>query len=361
MVVEDPDHGDRRKQTEDTLALSSNEMSSPTFHPFPNLPPELRLQIWKSACFPFTANESGLHYADLANLPDKNLHEAEDLYWSPIEMIALLPDFQTSPKPLESVGRPNGSVYMWDAGLWKACRESRGVIAAHCHLHILPKGEPSFPNCLFLRNKEPAAPLMVMPTRDIFCTKNLGLPSLPPSLYYTRLHSLGLGGQITSIRHPFNLALEFDSSWNDEFPSDWYQLKRENSPRGLLVAWLESYREDNDDEACIYLLNKAARFDDDYTGCYPTCPEETSATLRFLQCVRELWTAASCEDCSYEETCYDGVFDPDFDISKHFKVLVRHEREVGEGEREDGLVDENDDNEDEIEQDGQEGKGISES
>ncbi|KAH7147907.1 hypothetical protein DER46DRAFT_515492 [Fusarium sp. MPI-SDFR-AT-0072] len=235
-------------------------MSSPAFHPFPNLPPELRLQIWKSACFPFTANEPGLHYADLANLPDKNLREAEDLYWSPIGMIALLPDFQTSPKPLESVRRPNRSVYMWDAGLWKACRESRGVIAAHCHLHISPKGEPSFPNCLFLRNKEPAEPLMVMPTRDIFCTKNLGLPSLPPSLYYTRLHSLGLGGQITSIRHPFNLALEFDSSWNDEFPSDWYQLKRENSPRGLLVAWLESYREDNGDEACIYLLNKAARW-----------------------------------------------------------------------------------------------------
>ncbi|KAI7763717.1 hypothetical protein LZL87_011574 [Fusarium oxysporum] len=247
MVVEDPDHGDRRKQTEDTLAPSSNEISSPAFQPFPNLPPELRLQIWKSACFPFTANEPGLHYADLANLPDKNLHEAEDLYWSPIEMITLLPDFQTSPKPLESVGRPNRSVYMWDAGLWKLC-----------------------------------------------CS----------------------------------LGAELEGEWGTVF----------HDCDGAYVT-----------------------VDDDYTGCYPTCPEETSETLRFLQCVRELWTAASCEDCSYEETCYDGVFDPDFDISKHFKVLVCHEREVGEGEREDGLVDENDDNEDEIEQGGQEGKGISES
>jgi hypothetical protein len=370
-MVEDPNPGDARKQKEDTPTLSASEMSSLSFHPFPKLPPELRLKIWKSACFPFTPSEHGLHYVDLVSLTDNELPEDERVYGTPMEVIALLPDLQTSPKPQEFVGRANRSAYMWDAGLWNACRESRGVIAAHFRLHISRRQKPSLPICLFLRNKEPAAPLMVMPTRDIFCIKNLGLPSLPSSLEAARLNLLGLFGQRTVIRHSFNLALEFDSSWNDEFPSDWYELKRENSPRGLFTVWLKSCREGRGDAPCIYLLNKAARrgpnwevngdtvfhdcdgayvtVEDDYAGWHSAFPEETSATLRFLYCVWELWTAASCEDCTAEAICELCHNYPDFDLTKHVKVLIRHEQEAGEEEQEDESVDANDDNEDEVE------------
>ncbi|KAH7215760.1 hypothetical protein DER44DRAFT_856458 [Fusarium oxysporum] len=229
-------------------------MSSRTFHPFPKLPIELRLKIWKTSCFPFADHEHGLHYIDLASLSDSKLPVVEYGKGEPMKMTALDPDFKTSPEIQASTDHANRSAYMWSVGLWKACLGPLDVdesLSKACQLYPRyvkflsdTEGEDMsgtgsddrdavhdrklrLPTCLFPRNKDHGDRFMVMPIRHVFCIKNTGLSSLPVSLRAPRLH----------VPHSFNLALEFHSSWNDELPRTWRQLKVEDSPRGLLTRW----------------------------------------------------------------------------------------------------------------------------
>ncbi|KAF4945718.1 hypothetical protein FGADI_11721 [Fusarium gaditjirri] len=84
-------------------------MSPATFHPFPNLPVEIRLQIWEDACFDWRSGRFGLHYIKLN----------ENRQLAPLNC-----EWQTT-------GPRNRSAYLWHAGLWTACKESRDVAAKH--------------------------------------------------------------------------------------------------------------------------------------------------------------------------------------------------------------------------------------
>ncbi|EWG55317.1 hypothetical protein FVEG_17503 [Fusarium verticillioides 7600] len=83
-------------------------MSRSTFHQFPNLPVEIRLQIWEDACFDWGSGRFGLHYI--------RLNENRQL--APLNC------------NWETTGR-NRSAYLWHAGLWTACKESRDIVAKH--------------------------------------------------------------------------------------------------------------------------------------------------------------------------------------------------------------------------------------
>ncbi|PNP58426.1 hypothetical protein FNYG_15089 [Fusarium nygamai] len=317
MVVEDPDHAVGLKQTEEMPALPASEIPATAFHRFPNFPAELRLKIWKAACFPYAADQRGLHYIDLENLGGDETSGDAMTDIKSMEMKALHPDFQTSLHEQRVVRRPNRSVYMWDAGLWKACRESRKVISTHFQLKLcrstqnndldplkldecLSKAcrpypsewyfepptshnieelsekrpdhedsvhecEPFLPTCLLFRNQEHVERFMVMPTRNLFCIKNPRRYLLPLTLDTPRLHVPYPNGKKIVLRHSFNIVLEFDTSWLDHFPKSWEELKTEESPRGLFAGWAETCmaetsRGGGGDVPCIYLLNKAARW-----------------------------------------------------------------------------------------------------
>ncbi|KAF5626894.1 uncharacterized protein FTJAE_9400 [Fusarium tjaetaba] len=312
MVVEHPDHGGGLKQTEKMPALSANEVSLVVFHLFPNLPTELRLKIWKAACFPYAKNQRGLHYIDLASIGDDLRSWIGLPTKAPMEMKALHPDFPTSNSGQQVVGRANRSTYMWDAGLWKACKESREVISTHFQMNIwrgtqgkdidalkvdecLSKAcqpypsqlyteestseddeelykkrpgdqdsvlepEPFLPTCLLSHNQKHAEPFMVMPTRDLFCIQNPGKHLLPLVLNDACLQVSCPGGKTIVLRHSFNLALEFDTTWFDNFPGSWAELIKEKSPRGVFANWVQSCNWSKGNAPCIYLLNKAARW-----------------------------------------------------------------------------------------------------
>ncbi|KAG5782449.1 hypothetical protein H9Q73_003883 [Fusarium xylarioides] len=371
MVIGDPDRVVGLKQTEEMPALAAKEMSSVAFHRFPNLPAELRLKVWKAACFPCTANHRGIHYIDLATIGDGSLSKFQIRDNVPMEMRALHPDCQTSPNAQGPVGRANRSAYMWDAGLWRACKESREVISMHFQLRIwrrtqdkqidpleLDEGlsracqpylskvaleffssdeeevvygkrpghkgpvhacEPFLPTCLLFSNKEHVERFMVMPTRDLFFVKNLSGKQLPVSLEEPLLHVPCPNGQKIVLRHSFNLVLGFDTSWNDDFPVGWNELKKEESPRGLFATWANNCRCGVGDAPRIYLLNKAARWGpgwsvnedtvfhdcdgayvevkNKYYSSYPAQPAETSAMLQFLQSVWDLWKIWDIASC----------------------------------------------------------------
>ncbi|KAF5989766.1 hypothetical protein FBULB1_611 [Fusarium bulbicola] len=437
-VVKDPDDVAGPKQTEDMPALCAKEMCPTAFHLFPNLAPELRLKIWKAACFPYAANHRGLHYIDLKNVDE--ISGDAVIGMNSMEMKALHPDFQTSANEQQVVGCANRSAYMWDGGLWKACRESREVISTHFRLKVwrrtqeneidpleLDEGliqacqpylygryseestseddeelyekrpdhegsvhdcEPFLPTCLLFRNQGHAERFMVMPTRDLFCIKDPKRSLLPLTLEASRLHVPCPNGKKIVLRHSFNLVLEFDTSWNDEFLLTWKELREEDSPRGLFASWAETCMWGDGNATWIYLLNKAARWgpywrvkddvifydcDDayvevtnDWFGFYPAKPAEASAMLTFLFCVWRLQTLSYCRNCTDDEICSLCRYVPGFDLSEYVKVLVRHEEEPAADqieERVDELDELDDCNDREIEregEDGEEGKEASE-
>ncbi|EWG54739.1 hypothetical protein FVEG_12869 [Fusarium verticillioides 7600] len=377
MVFKHPDHGGGLKQIEEMPALSANEVSLAVFHLFQNLPTELRLKIWKAACFPHTSSQQGLHYIDLASIGD-------DLrsWIGPMEMKALHPDFPTSRNGQRVVGRANRSAHMWDAGLWKACQESREVISSHFRLKLwcntqnsgleplesdeclgkacqpypsqliseeltseddeeLSEKRPGdgdsvlepelfLPTCPFPSNQEHEEPFMVMPTRDLFCIQDPGKHLLPLVLKDARLNVPCPGGKTIVLRHSFNLALE------------------EKSPRAVFANWAQTCNWSKGNAPCIYLLNKAARSgsgwcvnkeavfhdcDDAYVEVqnhyldnFPVKPAEASAMLGFLWLVWNLWTVAFC-NCTDDEICMMCNHGLGLDLTKYVKVLVRQEEE----------------------------------
>ncbi|KAF4993450.1 hypothetical protein FGRMN_6456 [Fusarium graminum] len=84
-------------------------MSTATFSLFPKLEKSLRLKIWEDACFQRARHRPGLHYIKL----DENRQLAPlNCSW-------------------QATGPKNRSAYLWHAGLWMACKESRKVAVEH--------------------------------------------------------------------------------------------------------------------------------------------------------------------------------------------------------------------------------------
>ncbi|EMT69459.1 hypothetical protein FOC4_g10003182 [Fusarium odoratissimum] len=130
-------------------------MSSPNFHPFSRLPTEIQLQIWKAAS------------------------------------------------------------YMWDGGLWGACKLSREVITEEIYSMWLRL--PDYRQGYLGR---PA----ILTSRNTHEEQGTGLPFFDP-----------LSSSIIPV---CTLAIEFDSSWIIDLPETLEELKAENSARGSVARSL---------------------------------------------------------------------------------------------------------------------------
>ena len=108
-------------------------MSTETFHYFANLPYELRHQIWEMAVRPAG---SGMHHFSIFN-PTKDENDSPPARFTlfvPFELrgesnhtVAAAPRRAGTQKSF-SWTQGNPSSYLWDKGLWTACKESRKVI-----------------------------------------------------------------------------------------------------------------------------------------------------------------------------------------------------------------------------------------
>lgn len=104
--------------------LLSFIMVSYTFHPFSRLLTELRLKIWEAACFPSQQHHKALHYFKLLDVDDYSTKVCQMKYET------------QDPDSDHCSNSAYPSVYIWDAGLWTACKESREVILRHLQLMI---------------------------------------------------------------------------------------------------------------------------------------------------------------------------------------------------------------------------------
>jgi hypothetical protein len=149
LQVKDPTSNSSNQDNTRLLKIVHNStMASPSFHPFPKLPAELRLQIWNDACVVRHLNHHGLHYIDVGRLVDG------------MSLFAFHPQYGHT-----SVT----SACLMDNGLWTACKESRDVIKGW--LDAVGQGKPSHRASFTIRGSEgePYAYCTVNPWQDIFC------------------------------------------------------------------------------------------------------------------------------------------------------------------------------------------------
>ncbi|KJZ69037.1 hypothetical protein HIM_11580 [Hirsutella minnesotensis 3608] len=173
--------------------------ASATFDLFCQLPCELRLQIWQHAIRP---DGRGLHRFSLFNTKTDKYQGLKDLAISNAgkrsrraRHEAAAPrappdthDHQRHQQQLHSWTRGNSSAYLWDAGLWTACRESREIMMWHFRVrdcnqarHKALRG-PGFwspsalaeelqdaPTMTLARENGVEWQFMVRPHRDLFC------------------------------------------------------------------------------------------------------------------------------------------------------------------------------------------------
>lgn len=231
-------------------------MCSPYFRQFPELPAELRLQIWQEACLAFPPSHRGLHYVTVQDNA----------------AVALPCSWPTWPRSLSH--GINRSAYFINGGLWKACKESREVIAKHTDyyqwheihtqaiqdsrelVHRQPRLGHRPPPAIVDHNGEGGEEcrMLISPTRDMFCLKvddwhsiceglhpDIKMPfmhfnyddaSYAQLVLYHRYQSLFKQPELQDI------ALEFDPSWITDIPDFYLDMKWENSARGYLVCWI---------------------------------------------------------------------------------------------------------------------------
>jgi hypothetical protein len=184
-------------------------MSDATFHPFPRLPFEIRQQIWEDACFDWRGDCLGLRYI---KLNEKRQLAPLNFDWK-----------TTSPR--------NRSAYLWHAGLWMTCKESRDIAAKHWRKQGWPNvqentkdkdlgdaiwfmTESYLPRAGVIHRKGDYEPWhqVVDPWQDIFCITADSWELLvrdwnPIQIAVADERSRNCTGRL------LNIAVEFDPSW----------------------------------------------------------------------------------------------------------------------------------------------------
>jgi hypothetical protein len=234
-------------------------MAPSVFHQFSRLPVELRLQIWEAACVGPPASHRSLQYVNVLN-----------------DRVVAMPC--SWPKPPEQIvtAKVNRSAYLIDGGLWRACKESREVIAKSTHFEDWVRiqkrsifdfkyytkynarrfggNKPPHPAFINTCEGEEECRMLVYPTNDIFCIQvydrmDLQEPEFFPDIYMLlNLYKRNDRENDDENRYGWpkfqrlylkNVAFEFDSSWLVDLPDSKYALMYENSARGYLASLLD--------------------------------------------------------------------------------------------------------------------------
>ncbi|CAG7565205.1 unnamed protein product [Fusarium equiseti] len=126
-----------------------DQMSAPTFHRFPDLPCELRHDIWEASCFNRHDTRHGMHYVHCTGL---SYHLDTAIKCRP-------------------ANESETSACLMDAGLWGACHESRRVMEKRMKRQGLMLTDASAKNSsLCLEGPEPAL-LLLSSRQDLVCFK----------------------------------------------------------------------------------------------------------------------------------------------------------------------------------------------
>ncbi|KJZ69724.1 hypothetical protein HIM_10893 [Hirsutella minnesotensis 3608] len=166
--------------------------------------------------------------------------------------------YQTASPMSSSSGRDfswtegSDSIYLWDAGLWTACKESRQIVMSYFRVEhwnntrrslshskrywtsaALAEEFEAITAIIVARHDGEEWHLMVQPHKDLFC--------LEPSDWRTvddwQAHfcDLTLSPFRKGYGHIGHVAVEFDQSWNRDIPNDLCDILKEWTPRGFIA------------------------------------------------------------------------------------------------------------------------------
>lgn len=340
------------------------------FHLFSKLPPELRIKIWKAACLPRSPLDHGIHYVFVNRVRESEEIE-DDVTWDPnlegyneefdvesddTAYVTLRALKRERPKP-----RVFASGYLYDAGLWAACKESRGAITEYLQIErwetLRESGprdmspgwydKPDFPSTVKPSTKDETWRPIVAPRQDIFCipdTRRM-MQSLPKSLYSMKLLAPFMGTRRFTIVEDMNIALKFRHTWNTKFPDDIENLKQEKTPRGLLANWFERFHDEILPEPTLYVIDDTGSWveppflmrgpvyrdcDNEYVevpwsaSCNGTNINTSGTAGRFIDLMEGLLQ----EDFSDDFEDMDSIYEWQPEVRDKIRLLVRKENEI---------------------------------
>ncbi|KAJ4122980.1 hypothetical protein NW768_009971 [Fusarium equiseti] len=248
-------------------------MAASSFEYFPDLPTELRLQIWEEACHEACrereANHPGIQYTIVRESSPTHILLAH--------------------QPVHLDGKARSGT-MREGGLWLACKESQGAIQEHC-----PKGPGG-------EGKVTAGDewsYYVNPGHDIFCIQD------PEKIKHDDVHSaldMSIWGSPTTndFHNIKNIAIEFDPSWIKWFPRTYKNMSAESTPRGFLARLLRSQYINDNREITIWLIDnemKWARLPSSYFGT-ATMPDYNKKFINCHKSYVQAYPYNTCRHCS---------------------------------------------------------------
>ncbi|KAK3182609.1 hypothetical protein K4F52_006059 [Lecanicillium sp. MT-2017a] len=218
------------------------------FHPFPQLPPELRREIWSLATRDFSV--PGVHFFAI-----KAFDQTGDL---PDEITFTSPGCSVRCKkggyPKATLSgyweHANVSSYLEDSGLWTACRESRDVmqhqakpIRQRCKSYYNKDGSlehtllDHLPVTGLFEDAQLTTPRLftVYPDRDLFVIGSEWLDRLP---YLTETQVI-IGADEWALRAFPNIAIEYDPAWGKDFRDREYFDETTDEMLSLVQLGLE--------------------------------------------------------------------------------------------------------------------------
>ncbi|KAM0230175.1 hypothetical protein ACHAP5_011443 [Fusarium lateritium] len=288
--------------TGDTHGQSALDKTLTTFHRFPWLPTEIRLKIWKLACFPRSETDRGIQYVtvNIDHRDEEDIHADENMERYDESFIPH-PDEEgyitlTAPKrPRKKPAgvqpasrRPNASACLWDAGLQMACKESKLALTEYYDfkgwLEIRDQSKNTkieawymrdYPSALIPHKRDKKWCPMVVPVHDIFCIDMSRIQTLPRTMYSMTLLAPFFTTRTFTVVESWNIALKFNGSWNRNFPSNVRRLMKENTPRGMFASWLDRFFGDELPESSIWIIDDSVAWlpspEQDYTTVYRDC------------------------------------------------------------------------------------------
>ncbi|KAM5366437.1 hypothetical protein ACJZ2D_010547 [Fusarium nematophilum] len=255
-------------------------MSPSAFHLFSSLPCELRQQIWRLAIRP-SGGKNGIHHFKVLYKGESIDGEAArvECTRSRAHITAVRPKdvFESSPPASTS----NASVYLWDAGLWTTCKESRDVIM--CHFQVQKWSEKrqdlkrsrtvlrpvswrreiwlGLPSISTMQRDDGEWHLMVRPFRDLFCFEPTDWKS--PQDWVGFFHDLPFSSHPMGLPPVGHIGIEFNPSWNENLPEDVSGLLLERSARGFVANAVMALAEDfnaGELDCSIWLIDRRIRW-----------------------------------------------------------------------------------------------------
>ncbi|UZP45179.1 hypothetical protein NXS19_012991 [Fusarium pseudograminearum] len=204
-------------------------MSTTSFHTFPNLPVELRLQIWEEAFDTPQLRQQGIHYVDIYTQHERPLSPA---------LVAFHPGYEND---------TFGSACLMNRGLWKACRESREVITKKSKKSKSPAKTPMQ---VSRTDGRPDGYCRVNGWKDIFCirTSRCNVGQYVSTVMQMRIQGIDSKGWEFPVK---NIAFEFDPTWLIDIPATDTDMTDEDSPRGLFLCFLQARQTPN-----IWLIDR---------------------------------------------------------------------------------------------------------